>query len=79
VKRIFLVFLLFFLTVSVFAGKQVILAELVNPDSIAVDQYQVYITEGTSIYIYDLENFKLKTKFGKRGEGPNEFMENKKR
>ena len=70
-KRILLVFL-FFLTVSVFAVKHVALAELINPDSIAVDQYQVYITEGTSIHIYDLENFKMKTKFGKRGEGPKE-------
>lgn len=76
-KRISLVFLLYFLTVSVFAMKHAALAELVNPDSIAVDQYQVYITEGTSIYIYDLENFKMKTKFGKKGEGPKEFMENR--
>jgi hypothetical protein len=55
----------------------VIIAELVNPDSIAIDQNQVYITEGTSIYIYDLENFKMKSKFGKMGEGPKEFMANR--
>jgi hypothetical protein len=76
-RRILLVLLLFFLTVSVFAQKHTALAELVNPDSIAVDQNQVYITEGTNIYIYDLENFKMKKKFGKRGEGPKEFMENR--
>ena len=76
-RRILLVLLLVFLTVSVFAQKHTALAELVNPDSIAVDQNQVYITEGTSIYIYDLENFKMKAKFGKRGEGPKEFMENR--
>lgn len=76
-KRIFLVFLLFFLTVSFFAQEHVSLAELVKPDSIVVDQYQVYITEGTSIYIYDQENFKMKKKFGKRGEGPKEFMVNR--
>jgi hypothetical protein len=75
-RRILLLFLTF-LTVPVFALKHAALAELVYPDSIAVDQYQVYITEGTSIYIYDLENFKMKTKFGKRGEGPKEFMENR--
>ncbi len=76
-KGILLTLLLVLLTVSVFPGKRVTLAELVNPDSIEVDQYQAYITEGTSIYIYDLENFKMKTKFGKMGEGPKEFMANR--
>ena len=51
-RKVLLVFPLFFLTVFAIAQKHVALAELVNPDSIAVDQYQVYITEGTSIYIY---------------------------
>lgn len=76
-KRILFVLLLVLLTFPVFAGKRVSLEELVNPDSIVIDRYQLYITEETSIYIYDLENFKMKTKFGKRGEGPGEFMANR--
>lgn len=40
------------------------------------DKTQMYITHGTSIYIYSLKDFKLVKKFGKQGEGPSEFMFN---
>ncbi len=53
--------------------KTVPLPDVINAETIQVDDNQLYITEGASIYIYSLTDFKLKKKFGKRGEGPQEF------
>jgi hypothetical protein len=50
------------------------LPDLVNPGSVTLDENQMYITEGTSIYIYSLPGLKLLKKFGKKGEGPQEFL-----
>jgi hypothetical protein len=56
-------------------GEQVIpLPELDKPESIKVDENQIYITQEVNIFVYDLKDFKLKKKFGKQGEGPQEFM-----
>lgn len=41
---------------------------------VAIDKDRMYVIEGTTIYIYSLKDFKLIKKFGKRGEGPQEFM-----
>lgn len=51
------------------------LAELNRPEMMRVDKDQIYITEGASIFIYSLDG-KLLKKFGKKGEGPMEFMVN---
>jgi len=40
------------------------------------DKTQMYVIEGTSVNIYSLKDFKLVKKFGKKGEGPKEFMIN---
>lgn len=57
-------------------GKAIPLPELVNPNSIKADAGNIYIADETTVYIYNLKNFKLKKKFGKTGEGPGEFMGN---
>jgi len=49
------------------------LPDLINPDGIQADRYQLYITEQQSIYIYSLKDFRLIKRFGKSGEGPQEF------
>jgi len=74
-KKLLLLFILLILilTSPVFGEKVILLAELLKPDSITLDRDQIYIGEGTSIYIYDLKNFSFKKKFGKEGEGPREF------
>lgn len=73
-----LIFILVCLIFPIYAEMQsIVLSELVNPDSIAVDHSRLFVTEGISIYIYDLSSFKLLHKFGKRGEGPKEFMINR--
>ena len=48
--------------------------ELKKPDAIEVDGEQIYITEGTTIFIYSAKDFALQKKFGKKGEGPREFL-----
>ena len=52
------------------------LPELMNPQRMVVDGNQLFIVEGTSIYIYLLKDYKLIKKFGKPGEGPGEFKIN---
>lgn len=55
-------------------GKIVSLPEIVNPDSIIVNHTKLFITEDEFIYIYSLEDFELLKKFGKKGQGPGEFL-----
>jgi hypothetical protein len=50
------------------------LPDVENPGTMYVDSENMYIGEKTSIYIYSLSNFKLLKKFGKKGEGPGEFL-----
>lgn len=57
----------------IFADKVATLTEVLKPATIVVDKDQFYVTEGTTVYIYSLKDFKYKKKFGKPGEGPQEF------
>jgi len=72
-RKTILVILLLFLANVVFATKIVSLPEIIKPDVIEVDGDDMVIVEGASISIYSLKNFKLIKKFGKEGEGPQEF------
>ncbi len=74
-KRLNLFVVLLILPVVGFSSKIVPLTNLVRPDSIVIDNQQIYISDGEKIYIYS-KNFTLKKKFGKRGEGPGEFKIN---
>ena len=62
-----------FLTCLVSAAKVAVLSELQRPASITVDGSQVFITEGINVYIYSAKDYSLQKKFGKEGEGPQEF------
>lgn len=72
-KRIILILLLVLFASLVSMGKVVPLTDLVKPHKIAVDENQIYIAEKAAVYIYSLKDFQLKKKFGKEGEGPQEF------
>ncbi len=78
--KLFLLFTTVLLTFTVFAkdqqAKTIHFPELINPQYIVMDEHKLYIVEGTSISIYELDQFKLIKKFGKKGEGPGEFMPN---
>ncbi len=56
--------------------KAIPMPDLMKPEALIFDKTQMYITEGTTIYIYSLKDFKLVKKFGKQGGGPQEFMIN---
>jgi hypothetical protein len=59
-----------------FAADTVVpLPDVLRPQWIDVDDNNLYVTEGINVYIYSLKDFKLKKKFGKKGEGPQEFLE----
>ncbi len=78
-KKIILVLLVIIGVLFVFSGLvfgKVIatLSEVVKPGFIVSDNSQLYVAEGTTVYIYSLKDYKLVKKFGKRGEGPKEFM-----
>ncbi|MGD2088400.1 MAG: hypothetical protein PVH61_19645 [Candidatus Aminicenantes bacterium] len=73
--KLTLVFLLLLLLVKGFVLSTTVvpLTDFFNPDSITVDDRHVYITEFPTIYIFSLQDFKLKKKLGRQGEGPREF------
>ncbi len=51
------------------------LTGLLKPNSFSVDSTQIYVTDGTTVRIYSLKDFKPVATFGKRGEGPGEFKD----
>lgn len=68
-------FFAFFLTGLSLAGRIIQLPDLTNPDSVKVEKDRVYITDGVSVYIFSISptDYKLLKRFGKAGEGPQEF------
>ena len=73
-KKLVLIVLLIILSVFLFGEKIVPLPELQKPENIIIDQGQILMTEFPNVYVYSLEDFKLIVKFGKKGEGPQEFF-----
>lgn len=74
-RRFVFILLLMLFSVFCFGEKLAGLPELFRPRYLAIDPYapQFYVCEGALVYIYSLEDFSLKGKFGKAGEGPQEF------
>ena len=74
--RKFTIFILFLLFAGfIFPEKIVPFPDLAIPQEIIIDQNQIFITEFPQVYIYSLNDFKLITKFGRAGEGPQEFFQ----
>lgn len=80
-KRVMIVFMIVLFAAALGAETKVIpLPDLLNVEQrVYHDQTRMYVTHGTSVYIYSLKDFKLIKKFGKQGEGPTEFMLNAQR
>lgn len=47
--------------------------DLLKPTGLVIDKDNLYVTEDVTIYIFSMNDFKLIKKFGKKGEGPQEF------
>ncbi len=80
-KKIILVILVllnltFLATGMVFGEVIATLGEVMKPEFIISDSERLYVAEGTTVYIYSLKDYKLIKKFGKKGEGPKEFIGN---
>ncbi|MCK4942040.1 MAG: hypothetical protein KAS65_00615 [Candidatus Aminicenantes bacterium] len=72
-KKIILILFVFRFSSLIFSTQPILLPELLRPAKIEVGDDQIYIIEDATIYVYSLETLMLKTKFGKKGEGPGEF------
>lgn len=73
-KIICLVMLTVLLITPVQAEKVAVLEGIMKPDMMSIGDDLILITEKTSIYIYSLTDYRLIKKFGKEGEGPQEFQ-----
>lgn len=72
-KKLSILLMIIVLTGVVSVAEVVKIPDIMNPKTISLDRENMYITEGTTVYIFSLKDFSLKKKFGKEGEGPQEF------
>lgn len=66
--------IILFVTGYGFAEKIATFADFNKPGLIVVDDRQIFVIEDTTIFIYSPKDFSLVKKFGKKGEGPQEFQ-----
>lgn len=71
--KTFLIIIVLFLSGLINAEKIADLTEIAKPQNMAISNKKLYISEEATIYIYSLKDFTLIKKFGKSGEGPEEF------
>lgn len=68
-----IVFVLIFSSMVV-AKKIATLPDLLKPNTMVIEGDKLYISQETTVFIYSFVDFKLIKKFGKAGEGPQEFL-----
>jgi hypothetical protein len=71
---VFFMLLILPFSTAAFSQKKIPLPRILAPELVRVDETQVYITEGANVNIYSKKDFSLVKRFGKRGEGPREFL-----
>lgn len=64
----------FLLPGEIRAEKVGVFKDILKVDGFAVDDQQYYLTQDTTVFIYSKKDLKLIKKFGKAGEGPEEFL-----
>jgi hypothetical protein len=73
-KRWFIFFVVLVMVSMGLLGKKLAtIPDVFRPFLLVMDDQQFYVTEGTTISIFTRKDFTLKKKFGKEGEGPQEF------
>ena len=72
--RLLVFFFLLCMATSVCSRRIAILPEIIDPECITIHKKNIYIVEGTRIFVYSVENYKMKKSFGTYGEGPKEFL-----
>jgi hypothetical protein len=73
-KLIFFIFLILVIYSLQYPEKVASLPEIMQPKIPQIEGDKLYITENATIYIYSLKDYSFIKKFGKKGEGPGEFM-----
>jgi len=73
-KLLLFLFVLFF-TIQIFPEKIAEFKVLANPRCLFMDNQDIVIGDNFDILVFSKKDYKLKAKFGKKGEGPGEFME----
>ena len=71
------IFLLFIILLVVFPGSavtKITLEDALPPESMTVDKDNLYLSSGINITIFSLKDLKVVKMFGKKGEGPGEFL-----
>ena len=68
--------LVFFVSQLGYSELKIKFPDLNKPNRIMVDNDRLYVVETPHIFIYSLEDNRLIKKFGRAGEGPQEFMGN---
>lgn len=71
--RKLLLLLLLLLTVMLSGAERTTLEKVMKPERMSADSHHLYVTEGATIYVFSMKDFKLLRTFGKAGEGPEEF------
>jgi len=69
----FIFFILFFFIIDLFCNRTAYLKDLLNPDSMMVNEDKLYVVDGARVLTYSLKDFNLLGTFGKQGEGPGEL------
>ncbi|MCP4218906.1 MAG: hypothetical protein GY765_30010 [bacterium] len=72
-KKLLIITLLVLMTGLIFGEKIGPLPDVLKPTYLTVSQGKLYVFEACELSIYSLKDMKLITKFGKKGEGPQEF------
>jgi len=73
-KKVSFFMIVFVLSGTLMAEKVATIKDVLKPTFLAIDDTQVYIADQSSVRIYSFKDFKFKKKFGKQGEGPQEFL-----
>jgi len=73
-KRLLLYILLLFIFVGMLMPEMVKqLDEVMKPELIEIVGDRLLVVQGAEVFVYDLKNFNLIRKFGRKGEGPGEL------
>jgi hypothetical protein len=56
------------------AKKVATFSDLLKPSRMVIENDKIYITEETTVHIYSSQDYRFVKKFGKAGEGPQEFL-----
>jgi hypothetical protein len=60
------------------ASKKIVLPDISNPGLITAHQDKLFISDGTTVFIFSLKDFKPIKQFGRTGNGPGEFAKSSK-